>query len=170
MSVPSSILPPLGSSETEICSGTFLSSFFIASRAPKIAAFTSRMSCAVSMMMRSTPPRIRPSACSAKTATSSRNLIIPSVGSSEAGRKPVGPIEPATYRSSPTALRAISAALTLISIVCSARPHSSSFRRLAWNVSVSTTSAPASTIVRCSRSMTSGRLRTSASCARPGSL
>ena len=34
----------------------------------------------------------------------------PSVGSSEAGRKPVGPIEPATKRSSPTALRAISAA------------------------------------------------------------
>ena len=35
----------------------------------------------------------------------------PSVGSSEAGRKPVGPIEPATKRSSPAALRAISAAL-----------------------------------------------------------
>ena len=37
----------------------------------------------------------------------------PSVGSSEAGRKPVGPIEPATKRCSPTALRAISAALAV---------------------------------------------------------
>ena len=78
-----------------------------ASRAPKIAALTSRMSCAVSMMMRSTPPSTRPAACSVKTSTSSRKLIAPSVGSSEAGRWPVGPIEPATKRSSPTALRAI---------------------------------------------------------------
>ena len=53
--------------------------------------------------------------------------MLPSVGSSEAGRKPVGPIEPATKRSSPTALRAISAAWRLISSVCSPRPHSSSF-------------------------------------------
>ena len=37
--------------------------------------------------------------------------ILPSVGSSRAGRCPVGPIEPATKRSSPAALRAISAAL-----------------------------------------------------------
>ena len=41
---------------------------------------------------------------------------MPRVGSSEAGRWPVGPIEPATKRSGPAALRAISAALTLISI------------------------------------------------------
>ena len=53
---------------------------------------------------------------------------------------PVGPIEPATKRSSPTASRAIWAALVLISIVCSPSPHSSSFSRDAWKVSVSTTS------------------------------
>ena len=53
MSVPSSILPPLGSSETEAWIGTARSSSFIASRAPKIAALTSRMSWAVSMMIRS---------------------------------------------------------------------------------------------------------------------
>ena len=47
----------------------------------------------------------------------------------------VGPIEPATKRSGPAALRAISAALTLISSVCSPSPHSSSFRREPWKVS-----------------------------------
>ena len=75
----------------------------------------------------------------------------------------MGPIEPATKRSSPTALRAISAAFVLISSVCSPRPHSSSFSRLAWKVSVSTTIAPASTIEVWTPSITSGRLRTSAS-------
>ena len=170
MSVPSSILPPLGSSETEAWIGTVRPVVLNASRAPKIAALTSRMSCAVSMMIRSTPPSSRPWACSAKTSTSSRKRIWPSVGSSEAGRKPVGPIEPATKRSSPTALRAISAARRLISSVCSPRPHSSSFSREAWKVSVSTTSAPASTIDSWTPWMTSGRLRTSASWQRPGSL
>ena len=115
MSVPSSILPPLGSSETLVWIGTVRPIDLNASRAPKIAALTSRMSCAVSMMIRSTPPSSRPAACSAKTSTSSRKVIAPSVGSSEAGRWPVGPIEPATKRSSPTALRAISAARRLIS-------------------------------------------------------
>ena len=87
----------------------------------------------------------------------------PRVGSSEAGRKPVGPIEPATKRSSPAALRAISAALVLISSVCSPSPHSSSFSREPWKVSVSTTSAPASSIEAWTPSITSGRLSTSAS-------
>ena len=145
MSVPSSILPPLGSSDTEHWIGSVVPVVLNASRAPKTAALTSRMSCAVSMMIRSEPPRTSPSACSVNTSTSSGKVILPSVGSSDAGRWPVGPIEPATKRSSPTALRAISAALVLISTVCSPRPHSSSFRRLAWKVSVSTTSAPAST-------------------------
>ena len=99
------------------------------------------MSCAVSMISRSAPPSIRPWACSVNTSTSSRKVILPSVGSSLAGRWPVGPIDPATKRLSPVALRAISAALRLISSVCSPRPHSSSFRRLAWKVSVSTTCA-----------------------------
>ena len=115
MSVPSSILPPLGSSETEVWIGTERPASLNASRAPKTAALTSRMSCAVSMISRSEPPSTRPLACSAKTATSSRNVILPSVGSSEAGRWPVGPIEPATKRCSPIAARAISAALRLIS-------------------------------------------------------
>ena len=169
MSVPSSILPPLGSSETLAWIGTWRPVSLNASRMPKIAALTSRMSCAVSTISRSTPPSSRPCDCSVKTATSSRKRIWPSDGSSEAGRKPVGPIEPATKRCSPTARRAISAARRLISSVCSPRPHSSSFRREAWNVSVSTTSAPASTIDSCTPWMTSGRLSTSASWQRPGS-
>ena len=41
----------------------------------------------------------------------------------------MGPIEPATKRCSPAALRAISAALRLISWVWSSRPHSASFSR-----------------------------------------
>ena len=57
MSVPSSILPPLGSSDTLHWIGSRWSSSLNASRAPKIAALTSRMSCAVSMMIRSAPPR-----------------------------------------------------------------------------------------------------------------
>ena len=67
MSVPSSILPPLGSSETEAWIGVVRPVVLNASRVPKIAALTSRMSCAVSMMIRSTPPSSRPWACSAKT-------------------------------------------------------------------------------------------------------
>ena len=53
MSVPSSILPPFGSSDTLAWIGTLLPLSLNASRAPKIAALTSRMSCAVSTMMRS---------------------------------------------------------------------------------------------------------------------
>ncbi len=163
ISVPSSILPPCGRRETLVWIGTLRPVCLNASCAPKIAAFTSRMSWAVSMISRSAPPSIRPVACSVKTSTSFANEMSPSVGSSLAGRKPVGPIEPATKRSSPAALRAISAAFVLISRVRSARPHSSSLRRLPWKVSVSTTSAPASSIELCTPSITSGRLRTSAS-------
>ncbi len=163
MSVPSSILPPLGSSDTDAWIGSVVPVLLKASRMPKMAALTSRMSWAVSTISRSEPPLIRPSACSVKISTSSENRILPSVGSSEAGRWPVGPIEPATKLSSPAALRAISAAFWLISTVWSARPHSSSFSRLAWNVSVSSTSAPASMNELCTPSMTSGRWSTSAS-------
>ncbi len=169
MSVPSSILPPLGRRLTLVWIGVLRPTVLKASRTPNTAALTSRMSCAVSMMMRSEPPSSRPWACSAKVATSSRKRILPRLGSSDAGRWPVGPIEPATKRSSPTALRAISAARRLISSVCCSRPHSSSLIRLAWKVSVSTTSAPASTIDSWTPWMTSGRLRTSASWQRPGS-
>ena len=121
------------------------------------------------MMIRSAPPAIRPLACSAKVSTSLPKLMSPSVGSSLAGRKPVGPIEPATKRSSPAALRAISAALVLISSVCSPRPHSSSLIREPWKVSVSTTSAPASSIEVWTPSITSGRFSTSASWHLPSS-
>ena len=117
MSVPSSILPPLGSSETDVWIGSTRPLLRNAARAPNTAAFTSRMSCAVSMISRSAPPSISPAACSVKTSTSSPKRIWPSEGSSEAGRKPVGPIEPATKRLSPAASRAISAAFVLISTV-----------------------------------------------------
>ena len=56
MSVPSSILPPWGSSDTLHWIGTLRPAGLNASRAPNTAALTSRMSCAVSMMIRSTPP------------------------------------------------------------------------------------------------------------------
>ena len=169
MSVPSSILPPLGRRLTDVWIGVERPVALNASRVPNTAALTSRMSCAVSMMIRSAPPSSSPCACSANTATSSRKVMFPRVGSSDAGRWPVGPIEPATKRCSPTALRAISAARRLISSVWSPRPHSSSLIRLPWNVSVSTTSAPASIIDSWTPSMTSGRLSTSASWQRPGS-
>ena len=86
MSVPSSILPPFGSSDTEVWIGSVLPVNLKAARAPNTAAFTSRMSCAVSMISRSAPPATSPCACSVNTSTSSRKLICPSVGSSEAGR------------------------------------------------------------------------------------
>ena len=59
-----------------------------ASRAPTIAARTSRMSCAVSMISRSAPPSTSAPACSSKTSASSAKLMSPRVGSSLAGRKP----------------------------------------------------------------------------------
>ena len=67
MSVPSSILPPLGSRLTLVWIGTLRPVSLNASRVPKTAALTSRMSCAVSMMIRSAPPSSRPWACSVKT-------------------------------------------------------------------------------------------------------
>ena len=101
MSVPSSILPPLGSSETETWIGTLRPTLANASRAPATAARTSRMSWAVSTISRSTPPSISAPACSSKTSARRLKVMSPSVGSSLAGRKPVGPIEPATKRSGP---------------------------------------------------------------------
>ena len=90
MSVPSSILPPLGSSDTEVWIGKVLPVLLKASRAPKMAALTSRMSWAVSMMIRSAPPSIKPAACSANTSTSSAEGDLPERGifrgGQEAGR------------------------------------------------------------------------------------
>ncbi len=163
MSVPSSILPPFGSSETETWIGTARPTRSNAARVPTIAARTSRMSCAVSMMIRSAPPSTSAPACSSKTSASRANVMSPSVGSSLAGRNPVGPIEPATNRSGPAASRAISAARRLISTVRSPSPHSSSFSREPWKESVSTTSAPAASIASWTPAITSGRWSTSAS-------
>ncbi len=163
MSVPRSIVPDSLRMNRLAWIGSVFPVRLNASRAPKIAAFVSRMSCCVSIISRSEPPSISAPACSSKTSTSFAKLMSPRVGSSDAGRNPVGPIEPATKRSSPAALRAISAAFVLISTVCSARPHSSSFRRLPWKVSVSRTSAPASSMEVWTPSITSGRFSTSAS-------
>ena len=88
MSVPRSILPPLGRRLTLAWMGTWRPVSLNASRMPKIAALTSRMSCAVSTISRSTPPSSRPWDCSVKTSTSSRKRIWPRLGSSDAGRKP----------------------------------------------------------------------------------
>ena len=75
MSVPSSILPPWGRSETLHWIGTARPTSLNAARAPRTAALTSRMSCAVSMMIRSAPPLTSAWACSWKTASSSGNWI-----------------------------------------------------------------------------------------------
>ena len=142
MSVPSSILPPCGSSEMLHWIGIARPESAHARRTPNTAALSSRMSWVVSMITRSTPPASSPCVCSANTSTSSGNVILPSVGSSLAGKKPVGPMAPATNRCSPAALRAICAALRLISCVWSSSPHSASFSLEAWKLSVSSTSAP----------------------------
>ncbi len=136
-SVPRSIVPLAGSSETDTWIGTARPAAAIARRAPNTAALASRMSWTVSMISRSTPPSSSAPACSAKTSASAAGETAPSVGSAEAGSSPVGPMQPATKRSSPAASRARRAAATLISCVRSSRPHSASFRRLAWNVLVS---------------------------------
>ena len=75
-------------------------------------------------------------------------------------------MEPATKRGRPSrarnvsaTLRALVAAARLSSTVRSARPHSSSRVREAWNELVSTTSAPASKYVAWIDSSTSGRVR-----------
>ena len=168
-SVPRSMVPLAGSRETETWIGTVRPASANARRVPRIAARASRMSWTVSMMMRSTPPSSSAAACSANTSVSARGEMAPSVGSSEAGSIPVGPMQPATKRCSPAASRASRAAVRLISCVRSSSPHSASFRRLAWNVLVSSTSAPAATIAACTSRMTSGRRRLSTSWARPGS-
>ena len=115
MSVPSSILPPLGSSETEVWIGTRAAGLL-----ERLARAEDRGLDLEDVLRGLDDQQVDAAvdqalACSAKTSTSSRKRILPSVGSSEAGRWPVGPIEPATKRSSPTAVRAISAALRLIS-------------------------------------------------------
>ena len=65
---------------------------------PWMAAFTSRISCEVSIRSRSTPPAINPAACSRKTSISSSTLTLESSGSFIEGSLPEGPIDPATKR------------------------------------------------------------------------
>ncbi len=117
---------------------------------PWITALTSKMSCEVSISRRSTPPSIRPTACSRKTSTRSSNRMSDMVGSSAEMSLPLGPIEPATKRGFSGVLyasakrRARAAAARLISKVRSARPYSARVSRLARKESVVSTSAPAS--------------------------
>ena len=162
-SVPSSIRP-VTSSATCTCSGTGRPSSRKAARAPSMAARVSRMSCCVSMMIRSAPPSTSAAACSQNASESPANEMPESAGSSLDGSIPLGPIEPATNRGrdgveyASAALRAIWAAHRLISRVWSATPHSAIRIRDAWKLFVSTTSAPASRYARWMPSMASGRV------------
>ena len=136
---------------------------------PVIAALTSRMSWEVSINSRSTPPWIRPSACSRNISASSSKLTLESSGSSVEGSFPDGPMEPATKRScagrpsfpaweySSANLRASPAAVRLISMTRSWRPYSAIVNRLARKVSVSTTSTPTSKNERCTFSTACGK-------------
>ncbi len=127
MSVPSSILP-FTSRVTCAWIGSQRCSSSKASRMPLMAALTSRISFEVSMSSRSTPPRIRPTACSRKTSLSSSKLISDISGSLVEISLPEGPIEPATKRgfsrlkNSSAAWRAILAAFWFSSITRSCKP------------------------------------------------
>ena len=119
-SVPSS-MRPVTSRATCTCSGTDRPSSRNAARAPSIAALVSRMSCCVSIRIRSAPPSTRAAVCSRKASERPANEIPESAGSSLEGSMPLGPIDPATNRgrdgvaNASAAARAIRAALRLIS-------------------------------------------------------
>ncbi len=166
MSVPSS-MRPLVSSVTWAWMGTY--SRPASARAcfsPATWAFTSSMSWLVSIRSTSTPPSSSPRACSANAAISSSYVMAPSDGSLVDGRKPLGPMLPATkrgrsgvaYRSH--ARRASSAAARFSATTRSCSPYSRMVSRLARNVSVSTASQPTSRKLAWISSITSGRLRT----------
>jgi len=117
---------------------------------PWMMAFTSRISCEVSIKSKSTPPRINPSACSWKTEASSSKVMLDSSGSFMEGSFPDGPIDPATYRGCPAleyssaSRRARAAAVLLMVVTCSDSPYSLKVRRFERNVQVSITSTPTS--------------------------
>ena len=133
MSVPSSILPPLRQQRDRGLDRQRRGrSRLNASRAPKTAALTSRMSCAVSMMIRSAPPSTRPLrllgedldqlAEGDRRRASGRRRRAGS-RSGRSSRRRSGPRRPPCGRSRRPCV--------LISSVCSPRPHSSSFSRRA---------------------------------------
>ena len=121
------------------------------------------------MSSRSTPPSIRPRACSRKISASWSKFRLDSSGSFMDGSLPDGPIEPATRRCWPVRLnssanlRANSAARWLISKTWSCNPYSPSVSRLARKELVSITSTPTSRNERWTSSTAWGKLITSAS-------
>ena len=161
MSVPSSMRPVV-SSVTWAWMGTTMPVCSQASSSPRMAAFTSRISCEVSISSRSTPPRSKALACSQKSVFNSAKLMLESSGSFIEGNFPDGPMEPATKRLCPSRLYssarrlASRAAVRLISSTLSPRPYSFSVSRLARKVHVSITSTPTSRNERCTFSTAAG--------------
>ena len=148
MSVPSSILPPLRQQrDASTWIGTARPTRLKASRAPKIAALHLE-----DVLCRLDDDQV------GAALDQAAGLLVEDLGQLREGDLAEGRVvgwragtrsgRSSRRRSapSPAALRAIWAALRLISSVCSPRPHSSSFSREPWKVSVSTTSAPASSI------------------------
>ena len=169
MSVPSSILPPLGSSETEAWIGTLRPTSLNASRMPKIAALTSRMSCAVSTISRSTPPSSRPCGLLGEDLDELAEADLAEarvLGRGQEARRADAAGHEAVLADR-LARDLGGPAVDLQRVL--AEPPLVELEPRAWNVSVSTTSAPAATIDSCTPWMTSGRLSTSASWQRPGS-
>src|SRR5262249_28020691 len=131
-------------------------------RTASIAARISQSERNVSRMKKSTPRASSADACSRKRART-RSSDSSSCGSYESQ---VGPIEPPTKTSLPETSRALRASLTaapLISATFSSRPKAFSLCRLAPNVLVSMTRAPASMYWRWQSRTRSGCERLSSS-------
>ena len=113
-------------------------------RIPSTARASSSASPNVSAIKRAAPPSRSPSACSRKMARTRSG----SISRTSASGLPSGPMAPATKTFSPATSRASRAILTpcrLISRTRSSRPCGARRTRLAPNVLVSMTSAPART-------------------------
>ena len=130
----------------------------------RMAAFASRVSAIVSMMMKSAPPSISGAACSLKAATASLNDRSPS-GST---RRPRGPMDAPTRALPPAAFRAIRTPSLFIFITESPRPQPHSLNRFAPNVFVWMTSAPASMLRAWASATRTGSVRLRASGHSPG--
>src|SRR6478752_4893051 len=150
---PSRLLP---SSSVVICATIGRSHVL---RMAAIAAPISFASRNVSSRMRSTPPSTSATTCSRKHASASSTPMRPQ-GSMRTLR---GPMAPATYAPSRATCLAIRAPARLMSCSLSARPNEPSLMRLAPNVFVSMTSAPARRYSLCTSDTRSGEVRFSAS-------
>ena len=95
----------------------------------RTAAVASCGNIMVSTAKRSTPPSARAAACSRNVSKYSSSVVSPS-GSYSAGRRLVGPIDPATYPSRGAAARARRAPFTFSSRVRSPSWYSLSLRRV----------------------------------------